>query len=498
MALRTLGILLIALALLIPLTTPATGAGREEWSGPYLLNNTEYRLASLSAAMVADPYGNAHIFWIESRGRLTNAILYSRYDGRTWTRPLELFVNEPGQPIADFVTASIDHNNRIHLTWLGGAIGPVLTTSAQASQTLSSLEWEEPQRIEVSAHRFRLFVDSDNKQHLIFTAGYNYQPGVHYVSSTDNWLTMSQPLWLNPEMPQAFTHDNMQAYMDAEERIHIVWSEKEIVPQTRGGAIMYLRSVDRGVTWEPLETIDSSDGEVLLDNSDPSLAVSGDDVHVIWAGGDSLQYRNHRYSADGGQTWSPVIRRNFGQLHGQAQGDAVVVDAAGQIHFVGHVRWPEGMYHITWRDDEWTRPSLFYLNRLGSDDSKAGTINAHGVRAVVRTGNELVVTFYDRADDELLLPAYGLYAMSYELSEVSPLSTAPTPTPTLAAAGDDVPAASTVAPASPTPTPSWAAETPPSGNGGSPSSLILAGILPALLIIVAIAFIRITMRGPLL
>ena len=177
----------------------------------------------------------------------------------------------------------------------------------------------------------------------------------------------------------------------------------------------------------------------------------------------------------------------------------MVVDAAGQLHFVGRVRWPDGMYHATWRDNQWSHPSLFYLNRLGAEDSQEGTINAHGVRAVVRMGNQLVVTFYDRADDQLLLPAYGLYAMSYELSEVPPLSTAPTPTSTPdPAAVSEAPAEPTSAATSPTATPSWVAQAAPSEDADSPTSLLWAGILPAILIIIAIAFIRITMRGPLL
>lgn len=497
--LRSLGLLGIVVILLSPLALPAAGSGPESWSEPFLLTSRDNSLVGLSAAMASDPYGYVHVFWIESRGRLANAILYSRFDGTTWTRPLELFVSGPQLSIGDFITASVDANDRLHVAWLGGATGPVFASTALASQTLSSQDWEEPRRIEAAAHRFRLLVDSQDKQHLIYTAAYNVHPGVYYLSSSDNWRTSSGPLWLNPEMPQGYTHDNLQAELDADDRLHVLWSEKELVTATRGGAIMYTRSLDGGVSWEPLATLDMSNGERLLDNSDPSLAVSGDTVHALWAGGEDLQYRNHRYSVDGGQTWNPVARKNFGDLHGQAQGDALTVDAAGQIHFVGHVRWPEGLYHATWSDNQWTRPGLFYLNRWNSEDSKEGTINAHGVRAVVRAGNQIVTTFYDRGDEQLLLPANGLYAVSYELSEVPATSVAPTPAATSPAPADSAAAATPVAsPASPTPLPSWSVEQASSEDSDSPAALLWAGILPAFLIIIVIAFIRFVTRGSLL
>jgi hypothetical protein len=474
--------------------TEVSGQGR--WSTPFRLSNSENLLVGMSAAMVADPYGNVHVFWIEERESEKRAIFYAGYDGTVWSQPVDLFESSSGLGIGDFLTVSIDKTGVLHLAWLAGTGGPVLFSSAYAGRASSVREWTTPQRIDAPAHRMRLIVDSKNVYHFVYTAFTTVRPGIYYKFSNDEGRQWSRPLWLNPDIPQGHEPDNMQSVIDDEDRLHVVWSQRDVATGSRGGAVLYTQTRDGGVTWAPLTALDAAESGWLLDNSDPSLAVEGDSVLVTWAAGTELLYRNYRLSTDGGLTWNNPVRKVFGELHGQAQGDGLTVDAAGRVHFVGHIRWPEGMYHAQWSDGDWSSANMFYLIRRNSEDDKLGVINAHGVRAVVRGGNQIVSTFYDRSDEQPDLPANALYATTYTLPGTDPAPAAPTATATsLIATPDEVLATPNSTSASPTPTRAWAAEDDVLTAGtASSTDLLTAGILPALFIILAVTVIRFVRR----
>jgi hypothetical protein len=152
----------------------------------------------------------------------------------------------------------------------------------------------------------------------------------------------------------------------------------------------------------------------------PSLVAQDRTIHVIYAG-DETTHREHRYSRDAGQTWSPVTAI-FGDLHGQAEGDGLAVDALGRVHYVGQIRYPQGLYHAFWDDGRWSRPNLFYQIDLDSTDPLAGQIHAHSVRLAVRAGHQLVTTFYHRSEPVL-------YAMHSTLSGVPAVRLQSTPQP---------------------------------------------------------------------
>ena len=86
-----------------------------------------------------------------------------------------------------------------------------------------------------------------------------------------------------------------------------------------------------GDTWSTPVTIDVADeNQEELRLPHPELAVFGDNVHVVWAG-TSITEREHRYSSDRGENWSPIYRI-WGDLHGQGLGGGLEFDARGRVH----------------------------------------------------------------------------------------------------------------------------------------------------------------------
>jgi hypothetical protein len=103
--------------------------------------------------------------------------------------------------------------------------------------------------------------------------------------------------------------------------IHLVWWESYAYDE-----VFYKRSTDAGFTWED---------DVMLSVEDtwwsvfPQVAVSGNDVHVIWGDhGFGLFYRR---STDGGTTWGNIdsLIPGIGYSSIQAFGDTVYVCGAG-------------------------------------------------------------------------------------------------------------------------------------------------------------------------
>lgn len=469
----------------------------EEWNGPVRLSRPGNLLASLRAATVADSYGNGHVFWIEERSQ-GRVITYAQFDGVAWSPQLDLFVPAGGHNIGTTLSASINDSGTLHLSWIGFSGANIYFTSVPAHQALSIRAWEDVRSLQAPAFSHELHVDTNGVHHLVTSRQGALRPGLYYRQSLDGGETWSEEMWLSSDIPAGYIPDTFQFLIDAQNRLHVVWSEKEELGTILGaGRIRYTRSTDGGNSWPPPTDLDvSNDGTFLLDNAEPSLVVHEDTAIALWAGGE-LQYRNQSISTDGGAIWSEPVRKAFGELHGQAQGEALLTDDAGGVHYIGHIRWPDGMYYLRWDADASTTskrppsdPNLFYLMRRDSNETAQNKVNAHGVRATLLRGNHLLATFYDRAENG----DYALYAMSTTLGDDASAPIQPAPTYT----GEQVTAQETTttpaptdiaATPAPTTTPAFQAAANPTTSDGSPAALLAQAILPALVVIVAaIAF----------
>jgi hypothetical protein len=168
----------------------------------------------------------------------------------------------------------------------------------------------------------------------------------------------------------------------------------------------------------------------------------------------------------------------------------MAIDGAGRVHFIGQIRYPIGIYHAYRDQTQWTPPALIYLIAQGDLEVATGDrVHAHGLSAVVRAGNQLVLTFGDGPAD----PNRRLFAMHRTMSDIPPLEALPTPVPT----ATPVPAPSpTSGPPTPMPTPLPTAPfldpaaDQPSGNVPGPDAAFRAALLPTLLLLGGFFVIR--------
>jgi hypothetical protein len=123
--------------------------------------------------------------------------------------------------------------------------------------------------------------------------------------------------------------------------VHIVWFDKR---NNNYYAIYYKRSIDKGLSWG--EDIALTDGTVNA-SLDPSIAVSGNVVHVVWhdgrdvGGGYELYYKR---STDGGLTWETELRLT----------NAPLFSGYASLAVSGNI------VHLTWYDERDGNYEVYY------------------------------------------------------------------------------------------------------------------------------------------
>ena len=119
-------------------------------------------------------------------------------------------------------------------------------------------------------------------------------------------------------LPPGRTPDSLNFELDENDGLHAVWFYGALDRELRADWVRYIHSLDGGETWSSPFMIDQyvEESQHNLTSASPVMTVQGTNVYVVWAAG-PLPYRNYRFSADAGLTWSESVRI-FGELHGQA------------------------------------------------------------------------------------------------------------------------------------------------------------------------------------
>lgn len=471
-------ILLLSALRIAPAQAQGQGGG---WSEPYRLSSLAG--ASSEGYLVADQYGYVHCFWTETLfdGGLT-IIKYSRFDGTTWTKPNDVSV--AGDTVLD-VSPAVDPDGTLRIVWSEGQTGIVYYSYAPVNSALAAQSWSKPYRINIPGRPAYLKVDSKGILHVMYV-NQTDESGIYYIRSEDEGITWTEPLWLDPDILPGYMPASLSFVMDENDGLHASWfygsREEHGVPDW----VRYIHSLDGGHTWSTPTTIDKAraESDYTLTNASPNMIVQGHNVHIIWAGG-SLPYRQHSFSTDDGVTWSTPVHI-FGELHGQAF-DGLAVDGSGRVHFFGQIRYPMGIYHAYWDQNRWNIPSLVYL--VAQDGEDIGhRVHAHDTRAVVRAGNQLVLTFADGPAD----PNRRLFVTYRTLDDIPPIESVATPIPTATPMQSPTPEP-------PTPLPQYTATAAPSEpkevqGVTSPDRAIRIALVPTLLVLGVTMYLQLTRR----
>lgn len=195
------------------------------------------------------------------------------------------------------------------VTLLVGLQGYAMTAAHAAdTQTLGNA-WSEEHVVSASGVNSsggvgrKLVVDSQGRLHAVWTQISGNQYDLYYAYSDDNGQSWSTPEDIAPSnLP--LTGPNIA--VDADGFLHAAWNDR------RNGAtrIYYMRSVDRGDTWETPRDVSGNQGR---DSSAPSLSIdSNRRVHIAWHIGnpdtdsDATEVYYVRSGNQGGEFGDPV------------------------------------------------------------------------------------------------------------------------------------------------------------------------------------------------
>jgi Neuraminidase (sialidase) len=112
-----------------------------------------------------------------------------------------------------------------------------------------------------------------------------------------------QRLTNDPASSKTAENSNTWAVAARGDTVHVVWADER--HSTAYDEIYYKRSTDGGVTWGSDVRLTNNTGRSWC----PSVAVAGDNVHVVWEDSRSGDWYDiyYRRSTDGGTTWVPEV-----------------------------------------------------------------------------------------------------------------------------------------------------------------------------------------------
>jgi hypothetical protein len=431
--------------LLVVRAAAGVQTGGVSWEPPRNLSNSP----TLSAypAIVADTYGYLHVLWSEElTGEAAvgdesmaagSTLLYSRFDGTSWSVPVDLFYL-PYEPNAAYPRLVIDDHQRLHLVWTG--MENVYYSNAPALEAYSARSWLEPFVISESraASRFDSSVAVDRGGAIyVAYAGRGEEHGIWYRRSEDSGATWSPPAALTTQLrTDEASFSTVQVIVDSLNVIHVVWQTSDGDGYDRG--VYYTRSTDEGRSWAPALTVKYTDATGGFLGWPFLFASSTGRLHLVYTR-ENNKARYYRISDNQGESWGEeqIILPEMEGINGYV---FPLEDNAGNLHLIANLRTQAtqeiGIYYAAYDHGVWSTALPVAVG--------AAAPSAHYAAGAVRLGNELNVVWTDIDGGEIW------YERGFIKNVTAAASPGPTPV-TPAATGLTAPAGDVVPPSAQSP-----------------------------------------------
>jgi len=376
-----------------------------EWSMPVTL--FQGTGSNREPALAADQAGNLHAVWAYGDKSATGmVIMYARWDGTQWTTPIDIIATDG---VIQGPSLVVDRSGRIHLIWHGsGNLLYYSSADAQAAQRATA--WARPSGLASANLHAAIMVDEEGVVYVVYPAPLD--GGVEVITSADRGVTWTLPAPVARPVHAMATADFVRIAAAPDGDLHVVWTELMLPDGFPSLGVFYSRSEDRGQSWsDPVEVAGDGHAEINV------LAVDRDEIHVAWNGLSGISGRYHRWSGDGGRTWSAPDPIVLPEMKGGSTGPpGLAADSAGHLYAVvntGDTVHREGLgefgatIFLAWTGSGWTPP----LNLSSVDPDYSSKFNEESVLAIVG-GNQLHVLFLGDATRSVWHTMAGVTAPS--------------------------------------------------------------------------------------
>ena len=454
------------------------------WSEPVAVSDYPELPWSWFPSIAIDRQSNIHMVWSASIGTQKDgkdAIMYSRWDGKSWSKPNDLAVRNFGDIMRPSILA--DAYGNVHLFYL---YHNILHSKASVEKAWSVAAWSNPKIISGGTgapYLSSAVMDSTGAIHVVWVesagvCGTCYR--VFYRNSKDGGLTWSSRVTLSANLAD---RAQLQIRADAEDRLHVAW--EEVNEQGSHLSAAYASSTDGGKNWSPPVYFVPPAGQSA---EQPAIGVDGQgNILAVWRTKPGNQ-KYYQVSSDGGKSWTSPA-----QIPGSAARSApdppfdkydMSTDSGGNVHLVSTADKEGGqteaeLHHSEWNGRSWGRPQVIY----------SGPLYPEYPTVLITEGNKLNVVWFTRRN---VWEDGGMKVWYSSARSTSPKLPVPTQMPAPPTATP-----SPVAPKTPTPTP---IPLEPSESGGdsdllhAPSLPLAAGVAPVVVLLLTVSAVRLRRR----
>lgn len=465
----------IVVALLTAVSLWSSGAHAQEqdedWSEPRRLSAERW---AWYPTIAVDSTGVAHALWVttseghEDLAQLDDAIFYSRWDGVSWSQPVDVLVS-PGGARIQYPAVVGDRRGALHAIWSGPNL---LYSRALAGAAASARSWSEPVPLTASAVLDGDIVADDiDVLHIVYPES---TAGIYYVRSAGGGDSWSLPVEVSIFQGVDVGFRDARLAVDAKHRIHVIWTQVPLPDGYPPLGVYHALSTDDGKTWSfPIQVAGENYAEGNV------VTFGEDTVHLMWHGRVGIGGTYHQWSSDGGVSWTAPAQTLGGA--GLTGAPAVAADSAGALYLAEVT--PQGIVSARWTEAGWS------VEEVVEEDTVGGVVyGPHYPALAVSRGSTLLLVWTRQGVGDVAFARLG--TLEPHGAPTSLATLAPTPPVDADSVLNSPPPGAHLSDGGMS-----SIEEP--GYGDDSVVLVIAGVAPAALLIAAILVIVRLRSGPL-
>jgi hypothetical protein len=401
--------------------------------------------------------------------------MYARLHEGHWSAPTELLASPAGGVTTPAV--ALDTQGFLHLIWKNEGDVSLAYSRAHVSQAgiAGGRFWATPENLSNGVlapggfgSPFAIATEPGDLVHLVYAT---MEGGLYYKHSVDGGQSWSSPTAITESGSSKTSPDLPRLLVGDQGELNVTWTELQLPDGWPPTGTYASRSDDHGQTWAAPVRI-TGDGYALV-----NMAQTGPKtLHRVWDGLAAIGERRHQWSGDDGLTWTQPASITPTLSGGLTGYPALGVDSAGGLHLATAVEG--GIYYLAWDGTRWSQPVRISQGAIGKRSIEQPVIT-------LSEGNRLHVVWEDdferiwyttRVVDAPTLPIGAIPPAPTKgqippqpIDSAAPPSTMPRVIPEIGA-GDF-------------------------STSAEPAVPLLAGIIPSLIVIGAIALSRATRQS---
>ena len=370
------------------------------WNDPVNISQSD---GAIDPSFVVDDTNVYHIFWQD----IFEGMTYTRGNGTNWEVAQTVRIpfsapayglpsDNPDDDVTYYPPTLVPQTGLIHAFWQDVDGGLIYSRALSTNMTGGSASWTAPVPLARPIGALAAVVDGTQRLHLTYIRSDNdpgRPAGVYHQFSDDQGQSWSTPTLLYGssyyrDISEVGTQISLATV--GQNRLYVAWDNRRL------DAVFTAVSTDGGATWSDPTLIDQRSPEDVDANEGPAnihiQPLDESNIHLSWHRG-RPDVANacrvmHRWSADGGATWSDAAIVLEDTLACPTQTDFLV----SQNNLLVLMSLVRGNGFLqAWNGEQWSRPEPQTVLADFRDPQTFRTVELGCQQTYVDTANQLFV-----------------------------------------------------------------------------------------------------------